>query len=199
MNSGIRNHQLSSIIMAGALLLSLAPALYAAPRQDVPQDTQEWGHDVVRTTSTLPSVLGVGPSGATVQSSTAALAAAILRLRGQRAADSVTSVSATYCLNLAPSGSPATPYRLTFHFTSTSGTAANRSFDLATHVDTWATSSGDASLSGALYDQHGTLVAQDGASGRLAVALPAGQYSLVITGAPLDGTYVVTAEQGSCP
>ncbi|HEY6321129.1 MAG TPA: hypothetical protein VJA16_06195 [Thermoanaerobaculia bacterium] len=191
MRSRITVSKPSYTILAGALLLGLAPALAA--------DTQEWGHDVVRVTSSAPSELSVGPSGATMQSSTSSgSGTSALRRHRRRLVASDVPVSASYCVELAPADGSA-PYRLIFQFTSDGSAAASRSFDLATNVDTYATTGGDASLTGALYDQGGTLVAEDAGSGsRLAASLPAGQYSLVLDGVPADGTYVVTADQGSC-
>jgi hypothetical protein len=190
--------------MAAVLLLSCAPALYA--------DTQEWGHDVIRVESAQPAQLSVGPSGATMQSSSGATIQtssgssdrrARAHTRGGRRVIDDTPVSANYCVELAPSDASSGPYRLNFTFTSGDGTGASSvsvAFDLATNVDTWATTAGDASLAGALYDANGVLVAgDDGSGGRVSTSLPAGQYSLVLGGgAALAGTYVVTADQGSC-
>jgi hypothetical protein len=215
-------------IMAVTLAAGLtAPALAAAAAQPViPNDTQEWGNDKIRVAATQPATLSVSPSGGSMQSSSGSGASGS-SLRG--GAGSVpadgTQLSVDYCVELALTDGSSGPYRLRFHVDGAGGTSTSLApgrpaaasyrpvagrhlpfsgnvtltFDLATAADAWVTTTGNAGLSGAIYDATAQLVAGDGSGGRIAASLPTGDYSLVLQGtSQLTGTFTATADQGTC-
>lgn len=208
------------------LSLSFSFAAGAETHHLQSRDTQEWGSDVVRIRAAQPGTLAVGPGGAGVEVAQDTETEEAKYVPGMHpVAGKDEELSAVdYCFELAPTLTMDGPYRIKFHFLGgtfpspakarpaahphhpsggphpllQADTTASLTFDIQTLVATNASSGGDASLSGAVYDDEDSLVASDGEE-RLSTSLAAGDYTLVIEGGDqLTGTYQVTADQGTC-
>ncbi len=224
----VHHQKVSFAIAAAVLAASLTTAATAATRRPVaPADTQEWGNDIIRVSSADPGTAAVGPSGASIASTSGGgddMSAVHRRTPGARTAD--TTPTADYCLELDLSDDSSGPYvvqlyldtsddestaavrrrarsakRLaTLHHTSPQDDTLSLTFNLDTTAAGTVLTTGDIGLIGAIYDGDDTLVASDDDSGdRISASLASGSYTLVIQGGDqLAGDYVVTASQGTC-
>lgn len=216
---------LSITITAVALAAGITAPASAASRPVVPNDTQEWGNDKVRVAATQPATMSVGPSGGSMESSDGSGTSSSSLRRGAGAAPADgTTLSVDYCVEIDLADASSGPYRLRFHVDGSGGdssssapgrtaAAAHRrvgrgnrpltgeltlTFNLSTAADAWVTTTGNSGLAGAIYDADSDLVAGDDDSGRIAVSLAAGDYSLLLTGTDLTGTFTALADQGTC-
>ncbi len=101
---------------------------------------------------------------------------------------------------IAPRRAPASPAARRRRRVSPLDTSLSLSFALATTADASALTTGDLGLVAAIYDADDNLVAaDDGAGGRISATLPAGSYTLVISGGDqLAGSSAVMADSGTC-
>jgi hypothetical protein len=183
---------IATVALAAGLTLPVPATAAVAAAPVVPNDTQEWGNDKIRASATVPATSSVGPSGSTIQSPSSSAPA------------SGTVLSVDYCVQLTLVDGSSGPYRLRFHVDGLGGTSSSSgnvtlSFNLATAADTQVTTTGNAALSGSIFDANAHLVAGDTTAGRIAASLPAGTYSLLLLGpSQLTGAFTVMHDQGTC-
>jgi hypothetical protein len=218
-----------AIALAGIVLFTChtgaAAALTHSPIR--PNATQEWGNDVVHVTSADPDTVTIGPSGASLATSSGGGDddASVRRAARTRPRDE--EVTVQYCVEIDLDDNSSGPYRVSFHFDdggddnesairgskrahaqrvhvrhglTPKDDSINVTFDLGTTADATAVTTGDTCIVGAIYDDTDTLVASDdGLGDHISTALAAGEYTLVLTGGDLlAGDYMVMADQGTC-
>jgi hypothetical protein len=215
---------LAAAVLAAAFATAAAAATH--PRPVTPNDTQEWGNEIVRVTADDPGSLSVGPSGASLQTGSDGGSDTSSLHGAPGAAPADINTTADYCLEFDLADSSSGPYRVSFFFDTSGGdseSAVRRShvvkrksalrrakpqddttltltFELDTNADGTVITTGDSDLLGAIYDADDDLVGADDDSGdRISATLATGSYTLVLSGGDeLGGAYVVTAGLGSC-